>query len=94
MFSNILGSEFNVDNQRDEVFLVRAVARSAEAQVVGEAFLVTWRRGQPQPDTPVRPHQRPRAGGFTTFQQLFDQWLQARQLPPSPDPFPQFSSAS
>jgi tetratricopeptide (TPR) repeat protein len=86
MFSNILGSEFN-DNQRDEVFWFEL---SLDPQKPVVVKLVTWRKGQPQPDT-LALSSGPALGA--TFQQLFDQWLQARQLPPSPDPFPQFSAA-
>ncbi len=85
-FSNILGSEFN-DNQRDEVFWFEL---SIDPQKPAVVKLVTWRKGQPQPDT-LALTSGPALGA--TFQQLFDQWLQARQLPPSPDPFPQFTTA-
>jgi tetratricopeptide (TPR) repeat protein len=83
-FDNILRQEFG-DNQRDEVFWLEL---TLDPQRPVTAKLVTQRAGQQQPESFAA------IGGpalSAMLQHCFDQWLQARQLPPSPDPFPPFS---
>jgi tetratricopeptide (TPR) repeat protein len=83
-FDNILRQEFG-DNQRDEVFWLEL---ALDPQRPVTAKLVTLRAGQQQSETFAA------IGGpalSAMLQHCFDQWVHARQLPPSTDPFPQFS---
>jgi tetratricopeptide (TPR) repeat protein len=84
MFNNILGQEFG-DNQRDEVFWFELSLDPTKTPTVR---LVTLRAGQQQPET-FAAVGGPAMGSM--LQNVFDQWAQARRLPPSPDPFPPFS---
>jgi tetratricopeptide (TPR) repeat protein len=83
-FTNILASEFQ-ENRRDEVFWLEL---ALDPQKPVTTKLVVMRPGQPQPET-FAAIGGPALSGM--LQHCFDQWLQARQLPPTPDPFPQFS---
>ena len=83
-FDNILGSEFD-ENRRDEIFWLEL---ALDPQKPVTTKLVTLRPGQQQPET-FAAIGGPALSGM--MQHCFDQWLQARQLPPTPDPFPQFS---
>lgn len=83
-FQRILGIEFG-DDRRDEVFWFELVI---DPQKPVSARLVTLRAGQQQPETFAAIG----SGALSQmFQHCFDQWLQARQLPPGPDVFPPFS---
>ncbi len=83
-FQRILGLEFG-DDRRDEVFWFEL---ALDPQKPVSARLLTLRAGQQQPETFA-------AIGSGAMSQMLqhglDQWLQARQLPASPDPFPPFS---
>ncbi len=83
-FQNILGQEFG-DNRRDEVFWLEL---ALDPQKPVTTKLVTLRAGQQQPET-FAAIGGPALSGM--LQHCFDQWLQSRQLPPTADPFPQFS---
>jgi tetratricopeptide (TPR) repeat protein len=83
-FQNILGAEFG-DNRRDEIFWLEL---ALDPQKPLATKLVTMRPGQAQTETFAA------IGGTALggmMQSCFDQWLQARGLPASPDPFPPFS---